>query len=215
MADEPTSRKLLEKQQRRQAEEQRRREQQRAARRRNLVTLSIAALVLALVVVLVVQNRESEDVAAQGVSAEKAGCTEIEEHEIEGANHVESEPAYQTNPPTSGDHLATPAAAGFYDQPQRTGALVHSMEHGQIIFWYDPQAPDETIEALEAVVDQQFDESIAVPWDDLESPYTFAMTAWGASQQCRQVSQAVVDDFRKEYQGRGPEAVPGIETFEG
>jgi hypothetical protein len=214
MADEQTSKKLLEKQQRRAAEEERRREQQKVARKRNLVTLAIALLIGALVVVLVMQSRDGDDALDAGVGSEQAGCGEIEEHEEEGQDHVEVEPQYGTNPPTSGDHLQTPASAGFFDEPVRPGALVHNMEHGQIIIWYDPDAPPETIDAIEEIVDQEPAATIAVPWDELEGSSDFAMTAWGASQHCRQVSQAVVDDFRKEYQGRGPENV-GVPTFEG
>ncbi len=213
MADEPTSKKLLEKQQRRAAEEERRREQQKAARKRNLATLLVAALIFAIVIVLVMQNRDSENVSAQGVDEAQAGCTEIEEHEVEGQQHVEVEPEYGTNPPTSGDHLQTPAQSGFFDEPVRPGAVVHNMEHGQIIFWYDPDAPEKTIDLIEAVVEQEPVATIAVPWEQLESPYTFAMTAWGASQHCRNVSQEVVDAFRERFQGRGPENV-GIEPFE-
>jgi hypothetical protein len=215
MADEkPTSKKLLEKQQRRQAEEQRRREQQKAARKRNLATLLVAALIAAVVVVLVMQNRDSSNVEAQGVAAGQAGCGPIEEHEEEGQEHVDIAPEYGTNPPTSGDHLGTPAQPGFYDEPAETGALVHNLEHGQIIFWYDPDAPQETIDLIEAVVDQEPVASIATPWDQLEGNYSFAMTAWGASQHCLEVSQEVVDEFRERFQGRGPEVIPGIDRFE-
>lgn len=218
MADEqtPTSKKLLEKQQRRAAEEARRREQQKAARKRNLVTLVIAVVVLGVVVGLVISNRDGDDaaIAAGSVSEREAGCTPIEEHEIEGQEHVEVTPQYGTNPPTSGNHLQTPASPGFFEEAVDPGALVHNMEHGQIIFWYDPDAPDEVIDTLEGVVDQEFEASLAVPWDEIESPHTFAMTAWGASQHCRQVSQEVVDAFREQFQGKGPEPV-GIPTFEG
>lgn len=216
MADQsPTSKKLLEKQQRRAAEEERRREQQKAARKRNMVTLLIAVVVLGVVVALVLQNRDDDAaVLAEGVGARQAGCTEVEEHEIEGQEHVEVTPEYGTNPPTSGNHLQTPASPGFFEEPVDPGAVVHNMEHGQIIFWYDPDAPETVIDGIEALVDQEFEASLAVPWDEIESPHTFAMTAWGASQQCRQVSQEVVDAFRTEYQGKGPEPV-GIPTFEG
>ncbi|HYP22578.1 MAG TPA: DUF3105 domain-containing protein [Actinomycetota bacterium] len=213
MADEtPTSKKLLEKQQRRAAEEERRREQQKAARKRNLVTLVIALAVLVLVATLVVQNRD-EGGSVPSVGRGEAGCTEIEEHDIEGQEHVDVTPQYQTNPPTSGNHLQPPASPGFFDEAVDPGALVHNMEHGQIIFWYDPEAPADVLDALEEVVDQEFEASIAVPWDELESPHNFAMTAWGASQQCRDVSQSVVNAVREEYQGRGPENV-GIKPFE-
>lgn len=215
MADEtPTSKKLLEKQQRRAAEEERRREQQKAARKRNLVTLVIALVVIVLVATLVIQNRDESGGNLPSVGRGEAGCTEIEEHDIEGQEHVDVTPQYQTNPPTSGNHLQTPASPGFFDEAVDPGAVVHNMEHGQIIFWYDPEAPPDVIDAIEAAVDQQFDASLAIPWDEIESPYNFAMTAWGASQHCREVSQSVVDAFREEYQGRGPEVIPGIDTYE-
>jgi hypothetical protein len=90
--------------------------------------------------------------------------------------------------------------------------LVHNLEHGQIVFWYDPEAPQAVVDALEAVVDEQPDALIAVPWPEIESPYTFTMTAWTRSQSCRQVSQDVVNEFRAEFQGKGPENV-GVSTF--
>ena len=214
MADEtPTSKKLLEKQQRRAAEEERRREQQKIARKRNMITLLIAVLVLGIVITLVLQNRDSGE-ALPDIGDREAGCGEIEQHDIEGQEHVDVTPQYGTNPPTSGNHLQTPASPGFFEEAVDPGALVHNMEHGQIIFWYDPEAPPDVIDALEAVVDQEFDASIAVPWEEIESPYNFAMTAWGASQHCRDVSQGVVNAFREEYQGRGPEVIPGIDTFD-
>jgi hypothetical protein len=218
MADEtPTSKKLLEKQQRRAAEEARRREQQKAARKRNLVTLAIAVLVLGVVVTLVLQNRNGAGGGslAGAVPTGEAGCGPVEEHEDEGQDHVDTTPQYGTNPPTSGPHLQTPSSGGFFDEdsPVEPGALVHNLEHGQIVFWYDPEAPQTTIDAIEAVVDEQPEALLAVPWPDIESPYQFAMTAWTRSQHCRQVSEDVVNAFRAEFQGKGPEPV-GVPTFE-
>ena len=213
MADEPTSRKLQEKQQRRAAEEERRRIQQRAGRKRNLITALIALAVVAIVVVAVFWERGSDGGSGGnvGVGPKAAGCTAIEEHEEEGAEHVDVEPQYATNPPTSGNHLATPSNPGFFEDPVRPGALVHNMEHGQIIFWYDPNAPDDVIEQIEQVVDQEFAATLAVPWDDIDGSFNFVMTAWTASQSCVKVSQEVVDDFRERFQGRGPEQIPGID----
>src|SRR5690242_12037446 len=44
---------------------------------------------------------------------------------------------YKYNPPTSGTHYPTWVSKGFYDVPYPDGDLVHSQEHGYIIFWYD------------------------------------------------------------------------------
>ncbi len=45
--------------------------------------------------------------------------------------------SYNTNPPTGGAHYANWITKGFYDEPRMDGNLVHSLEHGYIIFSYD------------------------------------------------------------------------------
>lgn len=44
---------------------------------------------------------------------------------------------FQFNPPTSGDHFEPWVTKGFYDEPRADGYLVHSLEHGYVIIWYD------------------------------------------------------------------------------
>lgn len=57
----------------------------------------------------------------------------------EGRNHLSegSKIDYQFNPPTSGDHYPSWIAKGFYEEPRMDGNLIHSLEHGYIIIWYD------------------------------------------------------------------------------
>ncbi len=57
----------------------------------------------------------------------------------DGRNHIDegSKTSYKFNPPTSGDHYPSWIAKGVYTEPRSDGNLVHSMEHGYIIFWYD------------------------------------------------------------------------------
>ena len=44
---------------------------------------------------------------------------------------------YTSNPPTSGTHFPVWAKPGVYDRFLSDGYLIHSMEHGYIIIWYD------------------------------------------------------------------------------
>ncbi len=44
---------------------------------------------------------------------------------------------YPTNPPSFGPHYPDWITKGFFDEPRPDGNLVHSMEHGYVIFWYD------------------------------------------------------------------------------
>lgn len=207
------SRKLQVKQDRRRAEERRKEAHRRAQRRGNLTTIGIALAVAATVIVLVVQDRNSSN-AGVGGDPSAANCTSIQTHPIEGNNHVSPGTTvhYDTNPPTSGNHYATPADPGFYSGPVASEALVHNLEHGQIVIWYNPGAPQATIDALQKIVTQQPVATLAAPWDNVDAPYAFTLTAWGASQSCQSVSQEVVDRFRERFQGHGPQQV-GVPVF--
>jgi hypothetical protein len=44
---------------------------------------------------------------------------------------------YNSNPPTSGSHFPVWAKPGVYDRLISDGYLIHSLEHGYIIIWYD------------------------------------------------------------------------------
>jgi hypothetical protein len=217
------SRKLQDKQQRRLAEERRRKEQQRHARRRNLVTFGIVGLVAVVVVALIVNERRAES-GPVGVGEGEANCTDIERFEPESAQHVDdgTDVQYETNPPTSGNHYDATAEPGFYDVA--SGAqlpeerLVHNLEHGQIVFWYDPNNEEVQDELDRLIVNQPTKYSltlVAVPRSDIQAPTGFTMTAWGAMQACEEVSEDVINEFRAEFQGRGPERFPEIPPFTG
>jgi hypothetical protein len=209
------SKKLEEKRLRREAEERKQQERRRSRRNRNLVTAAIAVVVAVLVGFLIFSER-SEEESFESVSAGQAGCTEIEEPEEMGANHVNEGTAvqYNTTPPTSGDHYGQTASGGFSATALQPENVVHNMEHGQIIVWYDPGAPGATVESIEAYVDGAGIGMVATPYDQVPDGKSFTLTAWGAMQSCDEVSEEVLDNFRSQYQGRGPEQV-GIPTFDG
>lgn len=208
------SKKLEEKQRRRLAEEAKRQAAKRDARRRNLITITLALLVAAGVVYLVISDRnarEGQENQPIGVSEGAAGCGQVEEHEDQGRDHIaEGEPhePYNSSPPTSGPHYGSPGGpvdTGFYPSPLPPEAVVHNLEHGQIVIWYRPDAQSDTIDDIEALVDQQPTATVAVPYEGVEDPYDFVLTAWTVSRGCERVSQAVVDEFRRDYQGKSPE----------
>ena len=213
------SKKLEQKQARREAEERRKAEQRKQARRRNALTFGSALLVGAIVVTAIVLQRESGEgpVATDvGVEPSAANCADIEEFEEQEADHIgvgDAHPPYNSSPPTSGPHYETPAGTEFFSEQVPPEQLVHNLEHGQIVIWYSPDATNETLGFVADLVDQQPGATAAAPYPDIESPYTLVLSAWGASQLCEQVSQEVVDDFRREYQGKGPE--PLTPPFEG
>ncbi len=216
---EPMSRKLAEKRDRREAQKRRQEGERRAVRRRNLITTGIGVVVLAGAVGLIIAERTRES-APVGVAASEASCEPIQTYKRQQGSHIEdgaTHPPYNSTPPTSGPHYVDPAPAGFYPAPLRPEQLVHNLEHGQIVFWYRPDASEETITAIEAVIDReplaQRNALLAAPYDEIPASDSFILTAWGASQSCDRVSQEVVDKFRARYQGLGPERIQGIPPF--
>lgn len=213
------SKKLEEKQRRREAEERKKDALRKAQRKRNLITTVVALLVLGGVVAAIFVQREAETqaIATYGVSEGEANCGDIEEQEIMGADHIavgDAHAPYSTNPPTSGPHYNEPGLGpvqpDFYEEAAEAPpeGVVHNLEHGMIVFYYNPDAPDEVIEDLKLAVEDESIASVATPWSEVEGDASFVMTAWGVSQSCEQVSRAVVNDFRREYQGiAGPEKI--------
>lgn len=213
------SKKLEEKQARRLAEERRKAQQRKESLRRNLITIGMAVLVAAIVVVAIVMQRGSGGGAVPdkvGVAASEANCGEIETFEEQEAAHInvgDAHDPYNSSPPTSGPHYEVPAESTFFTEAIPVEQPVHNLEHGMIVVWYAPDAPGETLEAIQDLVRQEPLATLAVPYTDIESPYQFVLTAWTALQRCEKVSQDVVDDFRREYQGKGPEQIAPL--FEG
>ncbi|MDQ3941341.1 MAG: DUF3105 domain-containing protein [Actinomycetota bacterium] len=204
------SKKLEQKQQRRLAEERRRSEQRREALRRNFVTIAIAIVVAVLVVFLIIDAREEQGLGGGpvGVSAAEANCTEPETFESQGRTHIEvgapHEP-YNSDPPTSGPHFEIPADTGFYPDALPPEQLIHNMEHGQIIIWYDPDLPETDIDQIEALVDKESGSTVASPYTGVEDPFGLVVTAWRNSMSCELVSEEAINEFRAQFQGRSPE----------
>lgn len=216
MSDSPqtTSKKLEAKRARRLADERKAAERKRAQRRRSLVTMGLAVGVGVLVVMLIVSQRNhgagGESVNIGGPDTpEAAKCTSVQEFKEEGHTHVPegTTVGYKTDPPTSGNHWppGSQADPGFYATPVDSERLVHNLEHGQIVIWYQTDAPETTKDKIEQYVGND-PALIAVPYD-FSGPGDYALSAWKVSQSCEIPSQTVMDDFRVAHQGHGREAV--------
>jgi hypothetical protein len=107
----------------------------------------------------------------------------------EGNNHVpQSEvPTYNSVPATSGPHWSlgdglAPIFWGVYTTPQAQPAVVHNMEHGGIVIWYQSTATAEDIQKLTQFTQQQLGTSqykvILSPWNGPDFGHPIAVTAW-------------------------------------
>lgn len=131
------------------------------------------------------------------------------------APHIprDSDPGtYNSDPPTSGPHYADEAPAGFYDENIYTypaGYLVHNLEHGYVIFWYNCRLLDEagcaTLKSqIKAVMDELGGvKMIAYPWPSLDVP--LVMTSWGRLQRFATFDAEQVKAFYRANLNRAPE----------
>ena len=126
---------------------------------------------------------------------------------------VNSDPGeYNSDPPTSGPHYPNEVQAGFYDTNSYqypAGYLVHNLEHGYIIFWYNCSLLEEAAcTDLKSQIKSVMDEFnnvkvIAYPWDSLDVPV--AMTSWGRLQKMETFEAAQARAFYENNLNRSPE----------
>jgi hypothetical protein len=138
---------------------------------------------------------------------------------VEGADHVEegTDPGpYNSNPPTSGSHYPTTFEAGFYTEeaaaslpPFPEGYLVHNLEHGYVVFWYncgllEPAACEEMRGRIQAVM-EEFDgvKLIAFPWPSIEVPVV--LTSWGRMETMERFDERLARNFVRRNRNQAPE----------
>ncbi|HLE92570.1 MAG TPA: DUF3105 domain-containing protein [Anaerolineales bacterium] len=133
----------------------------------------------------------------------------------ESSQHIpmDSDPGeYNSDPPTSGPHYAEEARAGFYDSNNYqfpAGYLVHNLEHGYVIFWYNCDLLDETgcadlKEQIKTTMDDLGGTKlIAYPWPSLDVP--LVMTSWGRLQRLETFDSEQVKAFYRANLNRAPE----------
>ena len=157
------------------------------------------------------------NVADIGVPAADAGCDEVkaEDEKKVSANHVAGQVAYP-NPPSSGNHNGTPAPGNirFYarDDDRAPEQLVHNLEHGYVVVWYDddlPQADVDQLQALSRTISDDHRKFIVAPWrrGKFEGSKDVVMASWARQQHCAKLSGSAVEAFTKDYDFKGDKSV--------
>ncbi len=104
----------------------------------------------------------------------------------DGRGHVAEGTAggpYSSTPATSGKHWPTPANWGVYSTALPEERLLHNMEHGGIVIWYQPSKLDPAgVAALTTWAQQQIATErfkvILTPWGGGDFGHPVAVTAW-------------------------------------
>jgi hypothetical protein len=123
---------------------------------------------------------------------------------------------YSSVPGTSGPHWDPSGVAqwGAYSTPQNESQLIHNLEHGGIVIWYDAAAVDaDSIDTLTQYVTRQTAAGLSgrykfiiSPWggeDPLPAP--IVVTAWRYLLELQTADTDVIDAFARDHYGRSPE----------
>jgi hypothetical protein len=135
----------------------------------------------------------------------------VEQFPSEGANHVGAgtDIDYARMPPTSGPHYNGWTDAGFYDETPAMGRLVHSLEHGAVVVYYDPAAVTtdarESLRTFASAHTGQWRSVIVAPHPAADPDAAYVLTAWRHRLTMDEYDEETVRAFLAEYLGRGPE----------
>lgn len=123
---------------------------------------------------------------------------------------------FNSDPPTSGQHYAQELEAGFYEENDPAvqnefpeGYLIHNLEHGYTIFWYNCDLLDEAgcsnlkSEIKGVMNDVNNFKVIGFPRSSTESP--LVLTSWGRMLAMETVDADQALDFISRNRNRAPE----------
>jgi hypothetical protein len=186
-----------------------RRLEEKKRRQRTLLWTAVAVVsLLALVGLIVFMGREepqaqNQPVAAEALAAgrEQAGSEGVKTFPMAGQDHIdpsEQPDNWNSNPPTSGAHLATPLPRGVYDNEQDMRALVHNQEHGYVVLLYKGIPPDHVDQLRQFVEARDGSKLVLAPYSGLEANGV-ALTAWQNLEILERVNMDVVQGFVNDF----------------
>ena len=207
-----------------------RKAEQAKERRKSLLFIVIAAVVgLGLVAAAAVpayldsrNDPAKKDLDTFGVRSAAASCSPPTDDPATGGNDHKPDGTvvdYAQVPPSSGSHWAAPAfpARAFYTERDRPEMeqLVHNLEHGYTILWYDDTIKGAQLDALKDIAESARADDNVGPnqkfvvsaWDDSYGDFPegkhIGMSHWGAEQGhrqlCGKVSGEAVESFIEKY----------------
>lgn len=141
-----------------------------------------------------------------------------EEIPIVSAEHIpngQKANDYNSDPPTSGQHYADPAEAGFYEEAPPDEQLVHNLEHGYVVVYYNcSNLGENECETLKDGIRQSMEAAgvtdntrtlkiIAAPRPTMENLVTY--TSWGRLYRVNSLDRDEFLTFVRKNRNQAPE----------
>jgi hypothetical protein len=150
---------------------------------------------------------EAESKFLELAAAGEAALSEVRREPSLGRTHLRLGETYSYNNrfPVSGPHHPVPIEPGFYDAPQPPIQLVHALEHGHIVIYYDKPG-DDALRTLRRWSDRysgSWSGIVVTPMPRLGD--RIELTAWTRRLGPARFDPAVAAAFVDAFRGRGPE----------
>lgn len=217
--DEHMSKRERQKARRAQKQETQAKERAAAQRRRTGVIGVVVVVVLALAGFggwqwySGVQERGAA-VAEAEERFDDFGCDPIETVQNYGAAHFSTDEEIASNPPdvvypdrpaTSGTHFPFWSITGVFDKAIDERVIVHNLEHGYTVFWYDADAPEDEVDELKEWaadrIDGSFPKVVVAEYPDPLPQGNFASVGWDVRQECESFDPTIALAFLDQHNG--------------
>jgi len=183
----------------RQRREARRIQYEKQQRQWRITKLVIGAIALALIIALgfaafrqFQQWQVTQDVDSYFGASDFVG------------NHNDQEPIlYEQIPPTGGVHRPAWQNCGFYSDFINNENGVHALEHGAVWITYDPELPQDQIDALAEWANRDF--ILVSPYPGMDAPVVASV--WGKQIKLDGADDPRLDAFIREYR-KNPDNSP-------
>jgi hypothetical protein len=167
----------------------------------------VAALAIATIAWFTLQGRQTADNFESLITQGKASLSKVISNPDHGRGHEEiGKPLnFAEDPPTSGIHWSNWTTPGFYSAAEPKEKLVHALEHGNIVIYYDQPGAEvrAQIEGWAKKFTGQWDGVVVVPRAGIGQ--TIELTAWAKLLRLETWDAAAAAAFIDAYRGRGPE----------
>jgi hypothetical protein len=187
-----------------------RRLEEKRRRQRTLLWSGVAVFALvALLAVIWLEGRsdtpaaDNQSVSAAALQAGRtaAGSKGVQTFPEAGRDHIgpgEQPDNWNSTPPTSGDHLASPLPPGVYNSEQDMRAMVHNLEHGYVVIVYKGIGDDQVAQLRQFVEARDGAKLVLSPWSGLEDNGV-GLVAWRNLELLQRVNMDVVQAFVNDF----------------
>ena len=164
-------------------------------------------VVIGIILILVAKSAKNDEVAAAAANDPGAACQPEVESVDYGQQHTSDDVQYAEDPPLSGTHDPVWTTPGVYSEPQRDENVVHALEHGDIVIYWDPAQPElgEKLADFANTRGVLTNDVLVMPRAGLRADVV--ATSWARSIDCTGFAGADVNAFVEAHHDAGPEGV--------